>query len=163
MEQKGVEKGIEPVEWMTSWFRGTNTGHGEAIFSIKNKKFVKPRAKWKAKTEFTYKLLPGHYLYFSWKYWNRNDPPHEIAVDYVRLEKGENNRPTFKTLGRTTFKITKDYKFTNPILQDFFDGRPDYHGWPHIPFDKVYEEKDVRELIELALKRYEFVEGEEHE
>lgn len=31
-------------------------------------------------------MFPGRYLYLSWSYWNKQDPPHVIIVSLVEVK-----------------------------------------------------------------------------
>ncbi|MGB9614950.1 MAG: hypothetical protein ACPL3B_05580 [Fervidobacterium sp.] len=142
-----------------SWFRGTNTGSGTALFSIKNKKFIKPpEIYWGANTTFNYTLLPGKYLKLEWEYWSKKEPSHTIVAKVIKIdEKGE------ECIAAAEWRVSKNYVFANPILRDFFDARPEYHCRPNINFTKVYDEKDVQELLQLTQQGFTFTEGQETE
>ncbi|MEM0106513.1 MAG: hypothetical protein QXX81_08300 [Zestosphaera sp.] len=161
MEAKDV---MEALTYKTKaeWFRGNNTGEGAAYFSLTKKKFIRPQIHWGARTEFYYSLFPGRYLYLSWDFWNKQSPPNTIIVELVEIAERD-GRAEERTLKKAKWKVWGDYTFTNPILQDFFNARPGYHGWPHLSFDKVYSESDVAELLKYVERNYEFTEGEEHE
>ncbi|MEM4976312.1 MAG: hypothetical protein QXT64_03190 [Desulfurococcaceae archaeon] len=161
MEAKEIVEALT-YKTNTKWFRGTNTGEGAAYFSLTRKKFIKPRAHWGARTEFYYTLFPGRYLYLSWSYWNKQDPPHVIIVSLVEV-KEKDGKLVEENKKAAMWRISRNYAFINPILQDFFAARPGYHGWPHLSFDKVYSESDVAELLQYIENDYEFTEGEEHE
>ncbi|MEM4452446.1 MAG: hypothetical protein QW182_04490 [Thermosphaera sp.] len=155
MEEKYIELEYE-------WAHLNNTGRGGAVFSLKRRKFVRPYIWGRATTYFRYKLLPGMYVELIWGWWNKMKPSHRIYARLIKLY-FENGRARKEVLREATFIVDADYEFKNEILRDFFMARPGYHAPPKFNFEKVYEEKEVKELIELIEKNYEFIEGLEHE
>jgi hypothetical protein len=146
------------------WGRWTNTGCGGAYFSIKQRKFIRPFVKWGANTYFKYKLLPGKYILLIWAYWSRDDPPHVIDASLVQIQPSPYGGLEQKTLASSKWNISKDYKFENEILNDFFSFRvTSYHGTPSPNFDKIYSQEQVDQLLELIQKQIVFTEGEEME
>lgn len=149
---------VKLCEYKTEWFRGTNTGHGEAIFSIKRRKFVKPTVYWGAVTKFYYTLLRGRYIRLRWSWWNKREPEHRIYVAIIDIDGDK-----VETIREGAFAVNSNYDFENEILSDFFNARPSYHGRPAIDFNKVYTEEQVKQLIEFAENAIKIVEGQEYE
>jgi hypothetical protein len=151
-------------EAKTEWGMWTNTGSGGAYFSIKQRKFIKPFVEWGADTTFKYKLLPGKYILLIWSYWSRDDPPHTIQASLVQIQPSKYGGLEQKTLATSRWNITRNFKFSNEILDDFFNFRVrSYHGTPSPKFSKVYPQEQVDQLIQLIESRINFTEGEEVE
>lgn len=127
--------------------RYTNTGETTVLFSIKNKKFIKPFLTDKGKT-YIYKIYQGKYIMLSWKFWAKQNPPHTITLQLIHILSNNN----IKILEETSFIVTKDYVFNNQILNDFFSARPEYHNAPSIDFNKIYTEEEVKQILDFLQK-----------
>jgi hypothetical protein len=148
----------------TIWSFSISTGGGAAYFSIKLRKFIQPFVKRELFTEFRYKLLPGEYILLKWSRWCKEKPPYMICATLVQIQPSQHGRMKQRTISTARWRITGNYKFSNPILADFFSARiTKYPGWPSLNFNKVYSEEDVEQLIQLIQSGVNFTEGEETE
>jgi len=141
----------------------TNTGRLNLFYSLKNRKFIKGYVK-KVGWEILYRLTPGMYIRLTWDYWTKDDPPNTITAYLGRIICKENNA-VFESESITQIKFySADFLKQFPEqIRDLYNGRPGYHGTPHIDFNKIYSEQEHQSLIELIKSGKLIIEGEENE
>jgi len=124
------------IEWCGSWQATSNITAQRVLYSIKNRKFIKGYLRGcGGRGDIIYKIYPGVYIYFFYFGWRGNDPPREVKIELLKIEKqGE------QILSKTVIKFydTEFIKQFPPQLYDFVKSIPLYHGRPHLDFDKVY-------------------------
>ena len=139
----------------------TNVVALRALYSIKNLKFIKGYLKGcGGRGDIIYRLYPGTYIYFFYFSWNKNDPPREVKIELLKIEKqGE------KTLSKAVIKFysTDFLKSFPPQLSDFVKFIPSYHGYPKLNFDKVYTMEENEMLLKFIEEGGEITEGAEHD
>jgi hypothetical protein len=144
-----------------SWQGTSNITSLIALYSIKNRKFIKGYLKgYAGKGEIIYRILPGTYVYFFYFGWSKNDPPREVEVELLQIsQQGK------QTLAKVVVKFYNGefLKQFPPQLFDFYKAIPPYHGYPSLNFEKVYAEEENNTLIEFIKNQGEYIEGEEHE
>jgi hypothetical protein len=155
------------VEFRGSWQGTTNITHLRVLYSVKRRKFIKGYYQGsRPHGEILYRVLPGTYVVFDYHGWWRNDPPRQLRVEMIKLEK-EGEERIVKSLGGVTIRFySKDGEFLKqfpPQIMDFFNARPGYHSYPSLNFEKVYSEEENQALLELLERGGEYVEGAEHE
>jgi hypothetical protein len=155
------QKMSEQLEWRGSYQGTSNITALRALYSIKNRKFIKGYLDGhRGKGEIIYRLYPGTYIYLFYFGWNKSDPPHELKAELLRLEKqGE------QVLAKVVIKFYKPEFLKNfpPQLLDFYNAKPSYHGYPAINFNKVYSEEENKALLDFVNQNKEFLEGAEYE
>ena len=149
----------ELVRVSYTWFRGTNTGHYSALFSIRKRKFIKPRIHWGCNGYYEYYVYPGTYVLLEWSYWNKEEPPHTVTASLIKISKDGN----VEVLKKAEYAVHDSSELPNEVLRDFLSARPGYHGSPHLDFTKVYPEEVVKDLLERIEKEEHMVAGVEHE
>jgi len=139
----------------------TNIVALRVLYSPKNRKFIKGYLRGGAgKGEIIYKLYPGIYIYFFYFSWSKCDPPREVKIELLKIEKqGE------QTLSKAVIKFyNSDFlKSFPPQLLDFYQAKPSYHGYPKLNFNKIYTEQENEMLLKLISGGGEITEGAEHD
>jgi len=153
-------QGVETIKWCGSWQATSNIVALRALYSPKNRKFIKGYLKGcGGRGDIIYRLYPGTYIYFFYFFWNKNDPPKEIKIELLQISQGE------QILSKVVLKFySQDFlKSFPPQLYDFVQSIPSYHGRPHFDFNKNYSEQENKALLELISKGGEITEGAEHD
>lgn len=133
-------------------FRGTNTGHAFALYSLKKHKFIN-YARGKSFSYYHYyRLLPGHYLEFGWSYWNKRDPSNWLQIALVELETSkETGKGGLNTLHKVIIEYNTLEELENitksAIVIDFASAVPRYHGDLRLDVSKVYPEDETKKLL----------------
>ncbi len=123
----------------------TSTFTVERLFSLKQRKWLKPY-----RTEvygLDYHILPGRYLLISADVHRRKDEVMKWVIRVIRIYKAED--------GSVKEDIEKEVQWitpipeeerTVPILRDVQN--PSFHGHSKVPYDKIYDEQEVSQLLE---------------
>jgi len=160
-QKSGQGVSLDLVEWRGTYQGTSNITALTALYSIKNRKFVKGYIKGcGGRGDIIYKVYPGVYVYFFYFSWSKCDPPREVKIELLRLEKqGE------QTLSKAVIKFyNSDFlKSFPPQLLDFVKFVPSYHGYPSIDFNKIYSNEENKALLELINQGVEITEGAEHD
>lgn len=136
------QKPIIEVSYTATRF--TRTYSYSMIFSLKQRRFVKPvRFKHLA---LWYKLLPGTYMRLSSDGRN-DDAVQEVIVEIIRI----NNDASEDVVKETKWIVflNGDMAGCPEIIKDFVRGRPElFHRPPEIDFTKTYASEDIQRTLE---------------
>jgi len=146
----------------------TNTSRFEALYSLKNRKFIKGYIeKPSVRGRITYRLYPGRYIRFVYDRWNKRDPPYRIHVATIAIVCEQEKAKMTENEGGYFVVEFYHKEFLNqfpPQIIDFYEARPMYHGAPSRQlFEKIYSEEEHRSLLQLLAKKMAVMEGEENE
>jgi len=121
----------------------TSTYKINVLFSLKQKKFVKPtRAKG---GQLYYTIYEGVYLLISARGYN-TETKTKWTVSKVRIVADTWNYGKIEVLSSAEWITPPDpQKSSVPILRDIVV--PGYHGTTKVPPDKVYSDADVEQLM----------------
>ncbi len=121
----------------------TNTYSINVLFSLKQRRFIKPVLE--KHLELHYKLLPAKYMLLS-SSGRRYVEPMTWYVKIIRIYKNEYDAGVYDTLHSAKWLTAWDHTRRNvPILKDIEN--PGYHGYPIFPTDKVYTNEEIEHLL----------------
>jgi len=159
------------IEWAGE-YQGTSNIHVlRALYSIKRRKFVKGfYAGNRVRGDIRYRIYPGRYIIFHYHSWWQQDPPRQLQLHLVDINKKEETKAiaSVTVIASVALEFYKPEYLGNfgiPHLVDFYDAVPGYHSYPGINFEKVYSEEENEKLLRFILSNNKKVirEGEEHE
>jgi hypothetical protein len=154
----------ELIEWVGE-YQGTSNIHKlRALYSIKKGKFIHGFYRGnRVRGDIIYRVYPGRYIVFYYHSWWQNDPPRQLQLSLVNINKEKTEIVAWVRL--EFYEPEYLGSFNLPQLTDFYDAVPGYHSYPSIDFEKVYSEEENDKLIRFIIGNNSKVirQEEEHE
>ena len=143
----------------------TNVKYVYVFFSIKRNKFIRPMRRTGDRVigKYEYSLYPGNYLLIGYDSRSKEEPPRTVIAQLVTID--DNCNVHYGDSAIIRFEKIEWFNAQDlpQILKDIVNWAPGYHSPPNINFGKVYNEDDVKKLLEMVTKKVRVTEGEEHE